>query len=74
MTIGVSKDEERIPSWERKPAEAFQAEPLEGCTNCQFDFFKKVIEPIFEREIKRRGIITEGMSYQASLVGWVEVV
>lgn len=74
VTIGVSKDGERIPSWERKPAEVFQAEPLEGCTNCQFDFFKKVIEPIFEREIKHRGIITEGMSFQASLVGWVEVV
>jgi hypothetical protein len=74
VTIGVSKDGERVPSWERKPAEVFQADPVEGSSNGQIAFYKEVVEPIFERELKHRGIVTEGISYQADLVGWVEVV
>lgn len=74
VTIGVSKDGERVPSWERKPAEVFQADPVEGASTGQIAFYKEVVEPIFERELKHRGIVTEGISYQADLVGWVEIL
>jgi len=74
ITIAVSKDGERIPSWERKPEEIFQAEPAEGSSNGQIGYFRDTVEPTFERELRHRGIVTEGMSYQADLVGWVEVL
>ena len=73
VTIGVSKDGERVPSWERKPEELFQADPVEGSSNGQLDFFRETVEPIFERELRHRGIVSEGMSFQAELVCWVEV-
>lgn len=73
VTIAVNKDGERIPSWERKPEVIFQAPPIEGTSNGQIDHFRKVVEPTFERELRQRGILTEGMSYQADLIAWVEV-
>jgi superfamily II DNA or RNA helicase len=73
LIIGVSQDGERIPSWERKPAEIFNSPPSQGQATGSFEAFKSVVEPTFERELKHRGIVSEGMSYQADLVGWVEV-
>lgn len=73
IAIAVNKDGERIPAWERKPEELFQAQPIDGAENASPKFFREIVEPTFQREIKQRGIVTDGMSYQADLVAWVEV-
>lgn len=73
VTIAVSKDGERIPSWERKPEEIFQSSPTEGKGNDQIGLFRDLVEPTFERELRHRGILADGMSFQADLIAWVDV-
>jgi hypothetical protein len=72
MPIAVASNGERIPAWERKPEELFQAEPRVASAENGTDFFRTTIEPIFQRELHQRGIVTKGSSYQAELIGWVE--
>lgn len=74
LTIAVAENGERIPMWERKPEEIFQALPMTESTD-RFDagFFRDTIQPIFQRELNQRGIVTEGVSYHEELVAWVEV-
>ncbi len=74
VTIAVSESGERIPTWERKPEEIFRAPPLAGA-GVRFDisFYRKSVEPIFQRELSHRGIVTGGVSYQADLIAWAEV-
>jgi len=35
---------------------------------------EQTIEPMLHRELLHRGLIRDGQSYQADLVGWVEAV
>jgi hypothetical protein len=34
---------------------------------------KQVIEPMLQREIRHRSIVSENCAYEAKLIGWVEV-
>ena len=74
VTIAVSENGERIPTWERKPEEIFHSSPLSGAED-RFGvrFYRQTVEPIFQRELNQRGILAGGVSYQAELVAWVEV-
>jgi ERCC4-related helicase len=74
VTIAVSENGERIPTWERKPEEIFHSIPLSGAED-RFGvrFYRQTVEPIFQRELNQRGILAGGVSYQAELVAWVEV-
>src|SRR5690606_35429100 len=74
VTIAVAENGERIPNWERKPEEIFHAAPLAGAgEGLGVAFYRNTVEPIFQRELKQRGIVAGGVSYQAELVAWVEV-
>jgi hypothetical protein len=73
VTIAVAANGERVPSWERKPEEIFHAEPQVGAGESRAEFFRSTVEPIFQRELNQRGIVTSGTSYQAELIAWVEV-
>jgi hypothetical protein len=73
IPIAVTSAGERIPAWERKPEDVFHGEPQEISGPDHIELYRNTIEPIFERELKHRGIVTEGTSFQAELVGWVEV-
>jgi len=56
------------PAWERKPEEIFLAAPLAGAGESRAEFFRGTVEPIFQRELNQRGIVTSGTSYQAELI------
>jgi superfamily II DNA or RNA helicase len=73
VTIAVAANGERIPAWERKPEELFHAEPRVAPSANGTDFFCATVEPIFQRELHQRGIVSKGSSYQAELISWVEV-
>jgi len=74
VTIAVSENGERIPTWERKPEEIFHSSPLSGAEDrFGFRFYRQTVEPVFQRELNQRGILAGGVSYQAELVAWVEV-
>ena len=73
IPIAVTSAGERIPAWERKPEDVFHGEPQETSGPDHMELYRNTIEPIFERELKHRGIVTEGTSFQAELVAWVEV-
>lgn len=75
VTIAIAENGERIPSWERKPEEIFHAPPAQGKEE-RFDvtFFRNLAEPILQREIQQRGVLSEGTSFQTELIGWVCVI
>jgi hypothetical protein len=73
LTIAVAESGERIPMWERKPEELFQALPMAApCDRFGLRFYRETVIPIFQRELSQRGIITDGVSYHEELVAWVE--
>ncbi|MDA2196943.1 DEAD/DEAH box helicase [Bacillus cereus group sp. BceL221] len=37
-------------------------------------FLKEIIEPMLQRELLHRGIISKGHDYQTKLIGWIEIV
>ena len=74
LTIAVAENGERIPMWERKPEDLFEALPMEEASD-RFgsDFYRETIQPIFKRELNQRGIVTDGVSFHEELITWVEV-
>lgn len=74
VTIAVAENGERLPAWERKPEEIFNAAPLAGAgEGLGVTFYRNSVEPMFRRELSQRGIVGDAVSYQAELVAWVEV-
>lgn len=75
LTLAVDEKGERIPQWERKAKELFHAQPrFEGDERDGSTFYRNVVQPIFQRELNQRGMVSDGVSYHEQLVAWIDVV
>jgi len=66
----------RIPKWEKNIGVFFNMPEAESHPVLidRNSFLKEVFEPMLQRELLYRGIISGQRDYQAKLIGWIEVV
>jgi hypothetical protein len=76
LPLSARIDGTRIPHWERNVNELFML-PAAQDTDREIDskyLLQEILEPMLERELLYRGILTENRDYKAELIGWIEVV
>lgn len=78
VVIVLSSDLEgnRVPNWERKIDILYQLPSVKaenGIPNRNY-FLTEVFEPMLQRELVYRGIVSEDRDYQTKLIGWIEIV
>ena len=74
LTLAVDSDGQRIPSWEKQTDRLFQLEPVPTTVEPQIALLTETLEPMIQRELIHRSLLSENRGYDARLVGWVEVV
>lgn len=73
LNLAVDGEGQRIPSWEKQADGLFHLDPISHEHIPQVDFLANTLEPMIQRELVHRGILSENRSYDARLIGWVEV-
>lgn len=75
VPLAVTLDGTRQPAWERRIDAILQgppaAPPLSVSQRTQL--LREHLEPMLQRELGQRGLLTSTGSFQARLVGWVEM-
>ena len=74
LPLAVDLDGARIPAWERQIDHLFQLSPSSHEQPPRADLLHSVLEPMVQRELLHRGLITKDRGYDARLIGWIEVV
>jgi hypothetical protein len=74
LPLAVDVEGQRVPSWERQIDQLFQQPVTQKALDGPDRLLKQEIEPMLQRELMHRGIVTESRGYDARLIGWVEVV
>lgn len=65
----------RVPKLEREGPELLRRPPNAACFSPQRrrELLHGVLEPMLQRELRHRGLVPEGGSFSARLIGWAEV-
>ncbi|GAB6890501.1 hypothetical protein JCM14450A_15070 [Geobacillus stearothermophilus] len=76
IPLSSSLEGSRIPKWEKNIDALFNMPEAESHQVLidRNSFLKEVFEPMLQRELLYRGIISGQRDYQAKLIGWIEVV
>lgn len=74
VSIAADQGGHRLPSLERQVDQAFGWPTATDRRGFLADKLEMNIEPMLHRELVHRGMVRDGQSYQAELVGWVEAV
>jgi ERCC4-related helicase len=72
IKISIDENGNRQPILEKKAEEIFHRNPRETNDMVSNNILKKA-EALLDRDIKHRGIINDGQSYSAKLIGWIQV-
>jgi hypothetical protein len=76
VALAVDREGRRHPALEKLLDEMFQGEPAsptmsrDQASNLLLD----AVEPMLHRDLIHRGFVREGQAYEASLVGWIELI
>lgn len=74
VSIAADQAGHRLPLLERRVDEVFGWPPAVDRRGFFTDKLGPTIEPLLHREVVHRGLVRDGQSYQAELIGWVEAV
>lgn len=73
LPLGVDHEGQRHPTWERQLDRIFQQRPATVRTPLPTGFLKEEIEPMVQRELLHRGLVSANRGYDAKLIAWVEL-
>lgn len=73
--LAVNADGARVPKLEREGPELLRRPPDGTCFSLKqrLGLLHNVLEPMLQRELRHRGLMPEGGSFHAKLIGWAEV-
>ena len=75
IPLSVNLEGTRIPQWERNINQLFTLPSTKEKVGIDSkNLLHNVLEPILERELLYRGILTADKDYKAELISWIEVV
>ncbi|HEX8359300.1 MAG TPA: SNF2-related protein [Longimicrobium sp.] len=76
LPLAVDAAGDRMPLLERRAETLLQGQPAASTLDvgARMSLLREHLEPMLSRELQHRGLLPEGSSYAARLVGWVEVV
>lgn len=74
LPLAVDANGHRVPSWERQIDDLYQHPPATGNGTHQKELLTQVLEPMIQRELDHRGVVSQHRGYDARLIGWVELV
>ena len=76
VALAVDLAGHRQPSLEKLPEELFQREPIRTIMSRDqaIELLVETVEPMLHRDLIYRGFVREGQAYEASLVGWIEII
>lgn len=75
VPISTDLEGNRMPKWEKELEELFDWPPGKETERINRGYLlKEVIEPMLQRDLLYRGIISEGKDYQTKLIIWMEVL
>ncbi|KGR75216.1 DEAD/DEAH box helicase [Ureibacillus sinduriensis] len=75
VSIATDLDGNRIPKWEKQLDEIFQFNSADNIPDINREYLlKDLIEPMLQRDLIYKGIVTEDRDYQTKLIGWIEVL
>ncbi|SDG74939.1 Helicase conserved C-terminal domain-containing protein [Planococcus glaciei] len=74
VPVSIDLNGNRFPKWEKRIEELFSRPVTEkNKTLKRNELLNEIIQPMLQRELLYRGIITDGKDYQAKLISWIEV-
>lgn len=74
VPVSIDLNGNRFPKWEKRIEELFSRPVTEKIKTLKRDkLLNETIQPMLQRELIYRGIITDGKDYQAKLISWIEV-
>ena len=73
--VAVKLDGSRIPSLEHLGQRLFQRKPSSTLlpSDARYEFFKNMVEPILQRELRHKGPANGEGSYSVELIGYIEM-
>ena len=73
--LAVNRDGARMPELEREGPALLRRPPNGACFSSERrrQLLRDILEPILQRELRQHGLVPEGGSYRARLIGWAEV-
>lgn len=74
LPLAIACDGQRVPMWERSVDQLFHSSPSTSTTNFPSTLVLHASEAVLHRELGHRQMITDQQSYEAKLIGWIEVV
>ncbi|MGG0940180.1 SNF2-related protein [Brevibacillus centrosporus] len=75
ISLSTSLDGGRVPLWEKNVGELFHLPSQSGSTDIakRRAILKETFEPMLQRELVYRGIVSENKDYRTKLIGWIEI-
>ena len=73
LPLAVDDEGQRYPAWERQIDQLFQLPPTSDRRPLPDGFLKEFVEPMMQRELLHRGIVSQDKGYHAKLIAWVEM-
>ncbi len=73
--LAVNADGARVPKLERDGFDLLRRSPNGACFSPERrqELLHDVLEPMLQRDLLHRGLVSEGGSFRARLIGWAEV-
>lgn len=76
IPLAVDTAGRRLVTWERQPERLCRAEPAsQNGTHVdqKMALLRETLEPMLQRELEHRGVVTSNRGFEAKLIGWVEM-
>ena len=75
VPLAVDTEGKRLVTWERQPEKSWRAQPApQNGTHAdqKLALLRETLEPMLQRELEHRGVVTSSRGFEAKLIGWVE--
>jgi superfamily II DNA or RNA helicase len=77
IPLALDSGGRRIFAWERQSERLWRSQPIfqsHSEPKKKLSILRDFFEPILQRELEHRGLVTESRGFEAKLIGWVEVM
>jgi hypothetical protein len=75
IPLAVDTAGKRLVTWERQPEKVCRAQPASfngAHADQNLALLRDTLEPMLQRELEHRGVVTSKRGFEAKLIGWVE--
>ena len=76
ISLAVDTAGRRLVTWERQVERILRAQPASESgahTDQELSLLRETLEPMLQRELEHRGVVTGNRGFESKLIGWVEV-